>query len=301
MKRVVSVSLGSSRRDSRLTREFAGESFIVERIGTDGSKAKAIDLIRRLDGKVDAFGLGGTDLYIYAGERRFTFRESAEIAAAAKITPIVDGSGIKNTLERRLISYLEKDRGFDFHNLPVLLVCGVDRFGLADALVAAGAKVVFGDLLYGLGLPVPISRISTLAALARVVAPIITQMPIKWFYPVGEKQTQTTPRYTRYFDESAVIAGDFHFIRRFMPPLLTGKIILTNTVTEEDEQMLRSAGAVTLVTSTPEMGGRSFGTNVLEAIVVALAGRKPEDISREAYQEILDKLNINPRVQDLQS
>jgi hypothetical protein len=28
-----------------------------------------------------------------------------------------------------------------------------------------------------------------------------------------------------------VIAGDFHYIRRHMPPDLSGKIILTNTIT----------------------------------------------------------------------
>ena len=38
MKRVVSISLGTSKRDKRSETEFLGRPFIVERIGTDGDK-----------------------------------------------------------------------------------------------------------------------------------------------------------------------------------------------------------------------------------------------------------------------
>ncbi len=62
MKKVVSVSIGSSTRNHRVEAEFLGEKYIIQRIGTDGSITKAIDLIKELDGKVDAFGLGGIDL-----------------------------------------------------------------------------------------------------------------------------------------------------------------------------------------------------------------------------------------------
>ena len=31
--------------------------------------------------------------------------------------------------------------------------------------------------------------------------------------------------------ENDIIAGDFHFLKRYMPPELPGKIVITNTVT----------------------------------------------------------------------
>ncbi|MFQ9524272.1 MAG: hypothetical protein ACLR2G_13350 [Phascolarctobacterium faecium] len=46
---------------------------IIERLGTDGNLQKARQLLEELDGRVDALGLGGTDLYVYAGGRRYTF------------------------------------------------------------------------------------------------------------------------------------------------------------------------------------------------------------------------------------
>ena len=64
MKHVVSISIGSSKRNHRAELEIMGEKFIIERIGTDGDMDRAVELVRQLDGKVDAFGLGGMDMYI---------------------------------------------------------------------------------------------------------------------------------------------------------------------------------------------------------------------------------------------
>jgi hypothetical protein len=296
MKRVVSISLGSSKRDHQAVAEFGGQSFCIERIGTDGDKEKAIRLISELDGKVDAFGMGGTDLYIYAGNKRYTFKESAQIAAAANHTPIVDGSGVKNTLERRVVQYLREKEDITFKDTPILVVCAVDRFGLAEELVAADGQTVFGDLLFGLGLPIPIRSLRTLAMLARMVAPVITRLPIQMFYPTGENQTKNIPRFSQYFQQAEIVAGDFHFIRRYMPARLDGKIIITNTVTQADERLLQERGVKMLVTTTPEIGGRSLGTNVLEAVLVTLLGKRPEEITAVDYGRILKELDIMPRI-----
>ncbi len=299
LKQVVSISLGSSKRNSTTTAEFGGQQFEIKRIGTDGNIEVAARLIRELDGQVDAIGLGGTDLYIYAGDRRYTFRESAALAANAQITPVVDGSAIKNTLERRVISYLINRYGFEFSNKQALIVCAVDRFGLAEALVGAGSKTVFGDLMFGLGLPIPITTLDGLARLAKLVAPVITKLPVRLFYPTGNKQTQVTPRFETYFHSASIIAGDFHFIRRYMPANLHDKLIITNTVTKEDEELLKQRGVTTLVTTTPEMGGRSFGTNILEGVLTVLSGKRPDQLTTANYMELINQTGIEPRCKTL--
>lgn len=299
MKQVLSISLGSASRDHQSTVQLGGQTFLVERRGVNGDKQQAIQLIQKMDGKVAAFGLGGTDLYIYAGNRRYTFRESAQIAAAAKLSPIVDGSGIKNTLERWVITYLSEQAGIDFSRRKVLVVCAVDRFGMAQALVKAGSQVVFGDLMFGLGWPVPLRTLESLSHLARFVAPVITKLPIHWFYPIGEQQTKCTPKFSAYFTQADIIAGDFHFIKRYMPYELPGKTVITNTVTREDIEMLAARGVNRLVTTTPDMGGRSFGTNTLEALLIAYAGKKTAELSPADYQNLIERLKICPRIVDL--
>lgn len=296
MKQIMSISLGSSRRDHKVTTQVGNEQFQIERIGTNGDKQKAVALLRQWDGQIDAFGLGGTDLYIYAGKRRYTFRDSAQIAAAVKKTPLVDGSGLKNTLERRTVRQLVSSRDFSFHDKHILVMCAVDRFGLTEALVEAGAKVTCGDLLFGLGLNVPIHTLKGLDRLARVAAPVITRLPIQWFYPVGSSQHENIPRFNQYFEQADIIAGDFHFIRRFMPPSIAGKTVITNTVTQEDVALMKKRGAASLITTTPDMEGRSFGANVLEAMIVAYVGKSLQTLSSSDYEQVIDELNLQPRV-----
>src|SRR5438034_1037779 len=205
-KRVVSVSLGSSSRDHRFETEILGQRVIVERIGTDGDVRRAKQLLEELDGKVDALGLGGTDLYLRAGNRQYLIRETAGLVRNVRRTPFVDGGGLKASWERWLIT--------DY----------------------------------------------------------------RW---------------------AEVVAGDFLLIRRFMPDDLRGKVIVTQTITKTDVEELRKRGVWLLVTDGPDMGGRSFATNVLQGVIVALLGRRPEEISPDEYLQTAQRAGFEPRVEEL--
>lgn len=300
-KHVISVSLGSSSRDHSVDIDVFGEQVRVERRGTNGDVQAAIRLVGELDGHVDAFGLGGIDRYIYAGGRRYTLRDGERIARVAVNTPIVDGSGLKDSLERWVIPHLENEGHFTFAGKRVLMVAGVDRFGMAEALTEAGAEVLFGDLIFALGVPYPLRSLKALARLARCIAPIIGLLPARWIYPTGAKQHETQPKYRSYYDWADMIAGDYHFIKQYMPERLDGKVILTNTVTSNDITELKERGVATLITTTPDLGGRSFGTNVVEATLVAISGLKAADINSRVYMEILERIDFRPRVLQLNS
>lgn len=299
MKRITSISLGSSQRDKAVTTTFAGQEFQVERLGTNGDMAEFRRKLIELDGVSDAFGLGGTDMYIYAAGRRYVFREIEKLASAAVKTPVVDGSGLKNTLERETVNRLQADGIVNFKGANVLLVSGVDRFGMAEALDALGANVIYGDLLFALDLPIPLRSLKSLSTAARLLAPVVTRMPFKMLYPTGEKQNTITPKFGPYYAAADIIAGDFPYIRRYMPDDLKGKTILTNTITVDDVEQLKQRGVKTLITTTPEIDGRSFGTNVMEGVLVTVSGRKPSDLTPDDYLKLLAQLNWQPRVETL--
>ena len=299
MKHVVSVSLGSSKRNHKVEAEFLGEKFLIERIGTDGDMEKAIALLKELDGRVDAFGMGGIDLYLVAGERRYAIRDAQRLARAAAKTPIVDGSGLKNTLERRVIRYLATSGRIPLAGKKALLVSGVDRWGMAEGLTQAGCRLTIGDLMFGLGIPVPLKSLTQLKAAAALVAPILVRLPFEMLYPTGKKQEEIKPRFSHYYLSNDIIAGDFLFIKRHLPPELPGKVIITNTVTSADVEDLKRRGVRTLVTTTPELNGRSFGTNVMEGVLVSLTTKPWQKLGPADYEELLDRLDLKPRIEDL--
>lgn len=299
MKRIVSVSLGSAKRDHAFETEFMGEKFRIERIGTDGDWNKAIQLIRDLDGKVAAFGMGGIDLYVQLGGKRYVIKDAKKLMVEARKTPMVDGSGLKNTLERKCILDIQKDGIYDLRGKKVLMVCGIDRFGMAEAFEEVGAKLTVGDLIYTIGVPIPIHSLKTLRMVGRLIAPIVVQLPFDMLYPTGKKQDEIIPKWSKYYYANDVIAGDFIYIRRYLPERLDGKIVITNTTTHDDLVLLKQRGITKVITTTPDMGGRSFGTNVIEALMVSLMGKPLDQIQPADYYAMLQELNLKPGVVDL--
>ena len=294
--RVVSVSLGSTSRDHIAHASLLGRDFCIERRGTDGDLDRARAAIRALDGKVAAIGLGGIDLYVVAGTRRYVMRDAARLAAAARVTPVVDGSGLKDTLERATVRRLQDEGTVDFRGKNVLVVSAVDRFGMAEALENVGAHCVFGDFLFNLGLNIPVRSLGTVRRLGALLLPVVTKLPFKLLYPTGDKQKEIvdSAKHRALYEAADVIAGDFLLIRRYLPARLDGQTILTNTVRQADLDLLRERGVVRLITTTPEFDGTSFGTNVMEGVFVALGARGPAQ-----YLELLQKLNWRPRIVDL--
>ncbi|MFN2449117.1 MAG: quinate 5-dehydrogenase [Candidatus Baltobacteraceae bacterium] len=302
MKRVVSVSLGSSSRDHHAQVNLLGEQFDITRTGTDGKLDAAIAKVKELDGEVDAIGLGGIDVYLYAGKKRYALRDGLRLLEAAKLTPVVDGSGLKNTLEREAVRFMQDEMGIDLKNKHVLMVSALDRFGMAQALVDAGADVLFGDFIFALDLDKPVKGLHEFEEMAEKYLPDACKLPFQFFYPTGKKQDKPPePKYPQYYEEADIIAGDYHFMRQFMPDSLAGKIVLTNTVTEADVEELRKRGVSTLITTTPDFQGRSFGTNVVEAALLALLGKKWDEVTSADYERLLGDLQLRPRVVQLSS
>ncbi len=305
MKRVVSVSLGSSRRDHKVVVELLGESVEIVRVGTDGDFNRALDLLKELDGKVDAIGLGGIDVYLFVKQKRFAIRDGLKLMDAVKTTPVVDGSGLKNSLEREVVRLLALNTNLLKEGARVLMVSSVDRFGMAEALSSMGCDVTFGDLIFTAGIPYPIKSTDELEELANRILPEIAKMPFHMIYPTGKKQdTQDeakVKKFAGFYHDSEVIAGDFHLIKRFMPAGMGGQTVLTNTTTREDVDFLKEKGVGTLVTTTPEYEGRSFGANVMEAVMVAILGKQKEEITNEDYLDLLRRLSFQPRILDLKA
>ena len=153
-------------------------------------------------------------------------------------------------------------------------------------------------MIFSLNLDKPILTLDELEKQATKLLPEICKLPISMIYPTGKKQEviEPTELTAPYFAEAEIIAGDFHIIRRQMPDDLSGKGILTNTVTKQDLIELRKRGVAWLVTTTPELDGRSFGTNVLEAALLAILGKTWEEVTSADYLDLIHRAKLLPRV-----
>jgi len=300
MKRAVSISIGSSKRDKAVEVELLGEKVRIERIGTDGDMEKAALLYQELDGVVDAFGVGGADLGVMVEGKWYPLYSVRPMVRFIKQTPVVDGAGLKNTLENKLASFIDEHIGDYVQSMgkKAFVTLGVDRWGMTKSFVDAGYDCIFGDLMFGLSIPIAIRSLGGIKLLASLLMPIAGRLPFEWIYPTGEKQEKRIPKWEKYYRWGTVIAGDCHYVKRHMPDMIEGKIVATNTTTPADVEMFRNAGVKYLVTSTPVLDGRSFGTNMMEAALVAVSG-KGRKLSHEELNDLLNQLGFEPQLQEL--
>jgi hypothetical protein len=297
MKRAVSVSLGSSARDKRVVVDFKGEQISVERIGTDGDVPKAQRLFAELDGVVAALGVGGVDLYLRLGDREYPLHAALKLVQDVHQTPVVDGRGLKHTLERRVFELAAPALGGRPHFRCAFVPVAVDRLGLAEAAADVSDEVVIGDLMVALGIPIPVRGIDAYRKLARLLFPIVSYFPMSMLF-YGSGGAEAEPKYQRYWQEADLIAGDFLFMRKYLPDDLTGKTVITNTTTAENIELLRVRGVRQVITTTPRYEGRSFGTNLMEAALTAYVGGG-RSLSDAELNTLIDELDLRPSVQRL--
>lgn len=304
MKKILSISVGSSSRDHTTRHVFLGQECELSRQGTDGDFEKAVQRYAGMDGKVDAFGVGGVEFFLRAGRKRYYFRDVSRIRKAVKVSKIGDGNGVKGLLERRAFQALEKHlnekENKTLKGMPALLTTAVDRYGMGEAMVDAGLDMTFGDLMFALGIPIAIRKLSTVRLMAAVLLPVITNLPFTWFYALGSEQDKPPqPKWGKYYQQAQVLGGDFIQIRQYMPDDLSGKIIVTNTTTSKNVEELRKRNLHILVTVTPRLEGRSFGTNVMEATLLALMDKPQADVTDRDFLDLIERIPLEPNIEVL--
>jgi hypothetical protein len=300
MKRAVSISLGSSKRNKAVEVTLLGEKVSIERIGTDGDMELAARKYQELDGKVDAFGVGGADLGVLVDGKWYPLFSVNPMVRFVKETPLVDGTGLKSTLESKSASFLDahiKDY-INERGRKAFIMTGVDRWGMTKCFLDAGYECVFGDLMFSLGIPIPLHSAKQLKTLAALLMPVAGRLPFSWIYPTGEKQEERKPKHTDIFQWATVTAGDCHYIKRYMPDDMKGKVVVTNTTTPEDTELFRKVGVKYLITTTPVLEGRSFGTNMMESALIAISGKK-RPLTDVEYSDLLAQLKFEPQIQEL--
>jgi hypothetical protein len=261
---------------------------------------RAANLYKHLDGQVDAFGVGGADLGLMVGDKRYPLHSVKPMVRFIKRTPVVDGAGLKMTLESKVAGFLNETIPAHIakHGKSAVIMTGSDRWGMARSFLEDGYKCVFGDLMFSLGIPLPLYTARQLKVLAALLIPVVGRLPFKWIYPTGEKQEERKPKHSNIFRSATVTAGDCHYIKRYMPDNMHGKVVVTNTTTPEDVSLFRSVDVKYLVTTTPVLDGRSFGTNMMEAALIAISGKK-RALTPDELTYFLDQLDFQPQLQEL--
>lgn len=306
MKRIVSISLGSSQRNYHCTTTIIGQKIEIQRIGTDGDVGAAARLLRTYDGHIDAFGLSEPPPVLRLGTNWYPHRELMQLASNARTTPVLDGSSIQATLGRWMIQRVGEVLPGIFRARRVLFINGTESYQQAQALVPHQPIMRFADpmLLSGTAAVLAIRSLQQLEQYAATVLPLLMLLPVPRYCRLFTPHPRHRHRLEHLFQWAEVIVGRCETILNCMPDDLGGRTILTDAPSPGEVEQLAQRGVSTLVTLTPPLSDDSpfVGADVLEAIVAVVQGRpgKPDDsdvlhvITAARWEPAIHPLNPAP-------
>ncbi|TAH48638.1 MAG: serine carboxypeptidase [Chloroflexota bacterium] len=307
MKHILVIDL--ERGETTHNVSFADQDIEIKRIGSDGDVECARQLIAQYDGAVDVIALEGMSAQLKLGSTTHPFEPGAQLRAAAKQTPVVDGAGVRDGLERWAVMLANRAQPGIFAEKFVLMVPGVNHSGLADELAKHSPVLRYADPFVFFNLP-DFPGVGSKQTLEQAAVPTLerlARLPFKRVHALAG--TPHAHRAASPFQHADVLAGDIGAIRRYAPHELKRKTIVVEYATEQDVADLKTRGAsivVTLMPGVPQKGQRgergalgNLPASVMEAIFVACRANTDLPMNENTYLDLMANLDWTPHIRYL--
>lgn len=294
MKHVVGISLGASSGDFSFTTRFLGQRFSVQRVGANGSGARAATLLRHWEQRSDAIGLGVEKDTYSVGARRYVEKDSMRFASGVTRVPVTTGGRLDDILQEWALRHVQIKLGNYFNNAKVLFVSGMTNYKLARALSEYTQNLEFADPLLQFGWPKLLTSLDALELYANGA-----HYALDW--TSGVMSSTVVKDWTKFvlrraMQDATVIVAPAHELDRFGAQELRGKTIITSTVNDRRLARLGKKGVSVVIDGAPQMCGHVVSPSLLDAMIVAATEKGADDITDDDYLSIIADLKLEPRI-----
>lgn len=295
MKTVVTVTLGSSKQDFEFKTTFLGKHFTVRRMGANGDAGKAWELMRRAQNQADAIGLGEMPDHCHVGGRTIENSETLRMTNVVTRVPVTTGSTLRRLLQVRAVRYVQNEIPNYFNNNLVLFLSGMRNYDMAVAMSDYTPNLSFADALFQTGVPRMLTSLEQLELYAQGSQLVLENKAAQYLKDAlgAFKRRQAAAEVAK----SHVIVGTFEEIKSVATHSnLVGKTIITSAVDDERQDYFKKRQVNLVVDVSPKLFDKVLGINAIEAMILAALGKPAESVSDDDLLEILDELNVKPRL-----
>ena len=295
MKKVVTVTLGSSKQDFEFKTEFLGQSFSVRRMGADQDTGKAWELMRRQQATADAIGLGEISDHYHVGLRTVVNKETQRLTNVVTRVPVTTGATLRRLLQVRAVRYVQRELGHYFNNNLVLFLSGMRNYDMAVALSDYTKNLSFADALFQTGAPKMLGSLEQLELYAKgsnfMLSGKTGQMLEASLSGIKNKLVADVVA------KSHVIVGTFAEIKAVGNSTnLEGKTLITSAVTDERMAFFTKCKVNLVIDVSPKLFPEVVAINTIEAMILAALDKPQEEVSDDDFDEILNELHVTPRL-----
>jgi predicted amino acid dehydrogenase len=291
MKKIISISLGTSQRDYEIKAKFLGHNFSIRRIGTDGDTREIVELLYDWETRADAIGLSGVKFPSKVGLRRTAEQRDLrlkELSADLK-TPVTTGEALRNVAQGWVARYVQETQKDYFTNARVLVLAEcTDNIQFADPILEHGIPKFLNSLKdmerYAKGVHDVLSLSPT-----RVIA---TSLPLlnEWNKYILRKAMQKATVVIVPYE------GFYEYLDSCTLEELGGKTVVTSTAYDDRVDFLKKRGVDVIIDATPRILQRVVQVDVLEAMIMAALGKKEGELTGDELLEVISEQRIRPSI-----
>ncbi len=295
MKTVVGISLGAGDQDFEFSTRFMGHRFNVRRLGTNGSTARAVKLLKHWQLHADAIGLGVVKDSYTVGSKRYVEKDSARMKDAVTRVPVTTGGRLGDILQEWALRHVQGKLGDYFNNAKVLFFSGRTNYKLAQSMSEYTQNLQFADPLLQLGVPKMLTALDTLELYTSGAHYVLDWTPdaLMASAPVRE-WTKFVLR--KAMQDATVIVAPVHELDTFGAEELAGKTIITSTVNDRRIAHFKEKGVHLVIDGSPMLFDHVLGPSLLDAMIIAATEKAPDEILEDDYLEIITDLQLEPRI-----
>jgi predicted amino acid dehydrogenase len=295
MKKIVTVSLGSSKQDFSFETDFLDQRFQVKRMGADNDTGKAWELMRRQQATADAIGLGEIGDHWNVGQNTVVNKETKRLLNVVTRVPATTGATLRRLLQVRAVRYVQKHLGDYFNNNLVLFLSGMRNYDMAVALSDYTPNLSFADALTQTGAPALLTSLTQLELYSKGHDFALSGKRGEMLEAAlsGFKNNRLAAAVAK----SHVVVGTFAEIKAVGSAAnLEGKTVITSAVDDDRLAFFAKCKVNLVIDVSPQLFKHVVGTNVIEAMILASLGKPQGEVSDDDFAEILDELDIKPRL-----
>ncbi len=295
MKKVVTVTLATSKKDFEFKTKFLGQEFQVRRFGADKDSSKAWELMRRQQANADAIALSDMPDHYHVGLRTVINKKSQHLMQVVTRVPVTTGASLRRLLQVRAVRYVQKELGHYFNNNLVLFLSGMRNYDMAVALSDYTRNLSFADPVFHAASPLLLSSLEQLELFAKGKELLPDVVPGEFLKSVlGTLKNKIVANAVA---RSHVIVGTFREIQAVASGgNLEGKTLITSAVDDEALAFFAKQKVNLAVDVTPKLFDRVVGISTITAMILAATGKAESELTDHDFEEILHELDIKPRL-----
>jgi predicted amino acid dehydrogenase len=279
MKKVITVTLGSSKKDFEFKTRFLGQEFSVQRLGADRDSSKAWELMRRQ----------------HVGLRTVVNKESQRLMQVVTRVPVTTGASLRRLLQVRAVRHVQKELGHYFNNNLVLFLSGMRNYDMAVALSEYTRNLSFADPVFHAGSPLLLSSLEQLELYAKGKELIPDIVPGEFLKSV--LKTVKNKIVANAVARSHVIVGTFREIQAVAAGgNLEGKTLITSAIDDDALAFFTKHKVNLVVDVSPKLFDKVVGISTITAMILASMDKPESEVSDHDFEEIINELDIKPRL-----